>query len=349
MTIIHLLVGLGGGGAEHFVLELAKKNKQDQNKVIVVGITAINLIESKFRDNNIECISLNINKPSMAYAGFKRLLQILRKNRHSIVHAHMFHAGMLACMSKLFIPSIVIVFTLHTNYVKQFYRKSLIYLTKSMRDADVIFSEDSKKWYHKSCSSVIQNGIETTKFNLEPQLSKQFTCLFLGRLEEPKNPLYLIDLVLQLKEKYRFVIKIAGDGGLKEELKRKIAIYKLEPWFDFLGFRSDIPELLSSSHCMIMPSLWEGMPISILEAGAAGVPIVATPVGSIPSILNEQNAYLGKLDAFHLKLGAVMDDYSLAEQKALELKSLILKKYDIANSADKHQELYSKLYQLKGE
>ena len=343
MTIIHLLIGLGGGGAEHLVLELAKQNKLAGNRVIVVGITSINLIEDKFRAYDIEYTSLKIDKISTAIPGIRKFLKILKKYPSSIIHAHMFHAGLLACVGKLFMPSSRIAFTLHTNYVKALYRRFLLYATRSIRDVDIIFSQESKKAYHKNRFVVIPNGIDTKKYQVLTRLPETFNCLFLGRLQEPKNPLYLVELVLKLKDKHKFIINVAGSGHLTEELKNRIKQNNLEDWFVFLGFSRDIPNLLAKSHCMIMPSLWEGMPISILEAGAAAVPIVSTPVGSIPSILNDENAYLSDLDSFHLHLAKVIDNYPLAKSKAQKLKALVLSDYDIKNTANKHHYLYAEI------
>ena len=340
MTIIHFLVGIGGGGAEHLVLELANQNKKAGHKVIVVGITSISVIENKFKTYGIEYTSLKINRLSEVFQGIKKYIKILKSNPKAIIHAHMFHAGMISFITKIFAPSFTVVFTLHNNYVRAAYRKFLLFLTKSCRNAEVIFSDDSRMMYHKSNAVVIPNGIDTSKFNLELNLPELFTCLFLGRLQEQKNPFYLIDLVLALKDKHNFKINIAGDGELAEALKAKIKLHNLEDFFAFLGFRNDTPYLLSTSHCMIMPSLWEGMPISILEAGAAGVPIVATAVGSIPSILNTDNSYVCSLDKFSENLSNVMKDYNTAKLKASKLKVTILTDFDIRSTALKHHILY---------
>jgi glycosyltransferase involved in cell wall biosynthesis len=342
MTIIHLTVGLGGGGAESFLLEISKSIKKNPGtKVVIVTLTSISTIAYKFDAENIQYISLGIKGVKDFFLKFERFLNILKKHDSCIVHAHMFHAAMAACLAKLFRPNIRIVFTLHTNFVKQAYRKWLLFVTKKLRSADIIFSPDSRRWYHKKNAITIANGIDTSKFNLENTTSDTFTCLFLGRLAEPKNPLYLIELVNRLKDRFKFKILVAGTGPLKTDLEEQIRKYKLEEYFSLLGFTDNIPKLLSKAHCLIMPSLWEGMPMAILEAGAAGVPIVATPVGSIPSILNTENAYLGNLDEFHLLLEKVMLEYKFSLKKAEELRRKIYDDYDISKSAKKHLELYS--------
>ena len=343
MTIIHLLICLGSGGAEHFVLELAKQNKLQGYNVYVISISSIDRIKQKFIDNGITTIVLGVNKPTQVITGLKKLLAIVNENKKVLIHAHMFHAAMFGCVIKLLKPSVPLIFTLNNTYVKRWYRRVIFFLTRPLRNADIILSEDSRKWYQKSDSVVISNGIDISRFQLPHHPPELFTILFVGRMEEQKNPFYLIDLVLLLKEKYAFKINIVGVGGLKDQLIKKIAENKIEAYFNYMGYRKDIPELLSQSHCFIMPSLWEGMPVALLEAGAAGVPVIATPVGCIPTILNNENGYLADISTFHLAVQNVIDNYTEALNKALVLKKEVEGNYDIYSNSLRHIELYQKV------
>lgn len=343
MTVIHILSGLGGGGAEHMVLELSKQLQQQGTKVVVVSISPVNMIAHKFDAGGIENISLGIRGVKDILPGLQRLRRLLLQHPKRVVHAHMFHAGMFAVLTKILGTTTPMVFTLHTNHVKQAARKAMLFLTKGMRRADVIFSAGSGQWYQKRGAVPIFNGIDISRFNLPRQLPETFTCLFLGRLEEPKNPLYLIDLVNHLKHRYRFKIQVAGDGSLREELEKQIRWNQLDDYFELLGFRNDIPELLSQVHCLIMPSLWEGMPISVLEAGAAGTPLIVTPVGSIPAILNKRNAYVVQLDNFHRELEQVMNDYPAALERAAVWKKQVAADFDITAVSGKHLALYEQV------
>lgn len=335
------MIGFGGGGAENFVLELAKQNKEKGYKVVVIAITSVNKIKQRFIDANIEVDSLSIDKPSLIIKGFKKFYNIVKSYERATIHAHMFHAGIFASIVKMIIRPVPVIFTLHTNYVKQYYRRLLLFITKPLRNADVIFSKDSLKYYQKKNSSVICNGIDISRFNILHRPIGKFNMLFIGRLEEPKNPLYLVDLANILRLKYDFVISIIGEGTLLQPLLKEIADHKLESFFNILGFRNDIPQLLANAHCIVIPSLWEGMPLSILEAGSMGIPVISTPVGSIETILNADNGYLSRLENFHEKVIDVITDYPLAEHKGRNLQKLIRSEYDITTAADKYHHLYS--------
>jgi glycosyltransferase involved in cell wall biosynthesis len=343
MTIIHLLIGLGGGGAENFVFELAKENKKDGLKVLVIAISSIDKLKQKFINENIEVVFLNVVGFKSFFAGLLKLRRIIQNNSEVIMHAHMFHAVIFACIVKLSLIKLPIIFTLHTNYIKSGFRKALLYVTKPLRNIDVIFSKDSRKFYHKKDAIVIENGIDLSRFNLKHNPPARNTLIFIGRLEEPKNPLYLIELVKLIKDDCDILINVVGEGRLLNDLQKGIEANNFERYFNLLGYRNDISQLLSQSHCLIVPSLWEGMPLSILEAGAIGVPVISTPVGSIGSIINESNGYLSDLDKLHLQVVEVFQSYDTALSKAGKLKSLVDSKYNIKNTAKEHLKAYNSL------
>ena len=105
-----------------------------------------------------------------------------------------------------------------------------------------------------------------------------------ARLVEQKGHDYLIaaaEIVLSNFKEVTFVV--VGDGHIRENLASKVAHAGLSEHFVFTGQRSDVPRLLSAFDVFVMPSLFEGLCMAVLEALAAGVPVVATPVGGIPS------------------------------------------------------------------
>jgi glycosyltransferase involved in cell wall biosynthesis len=151
---------------------------------------------------------------------------------------------------------------------------------------------------------LIYNGIEVEKFcqqidgqglrselGLEPD-SKLVGMI--GRLDEQKNPLDLIRTAAIVVEAYPGVqFLIAGDGPLRAECKQLIKSLGLEGVVFLLGYRSDIPAILSILDLTAMSSLWEGLPIAFLEAMAAGKPVVANDVdGARDVVVDGETGYL---------------------------------------------------------
>jgi glycosyltransferase involved in cell wall biosynthesis len=198
-----------------------------------------------------------------------------------------------------------------------------------------------RKWFQKSNAVVISNGIDAERFvHLHIDKPPLFTCAFVGRLSEEKNPLFLIDLAKSLLPGHNFVFRVAGEGPLRKDLEQRIAEEKLEEHFVIHGHVDDIPALLAESHCLLIPSHWEGMPLVLLEAGAAGIPVIATPVGNIPAIVTPGSGYIGDTKSFKAMIEEVMDNYGDALVKARTLMHAVIDNYSIANVYLKYREIY---------
>jgi glycosyltransferase involved in cell wall biosynthesis len=256
----------------------------------------------------------------------------------------MFHACVVACMLKIFRPSVKIVFTLHNTYLPQFHRRLFLFLTRWLRNRDIIFPFTKNTWYQKGNAVTVANGVDTVKFTQSNhQKEPVFTCAFAGRLERQKNPLFLIELANKLRGDFRFVIKVAGDGSLKNELLKAISRDNLQQYFDLHGYVEDMPAFISTSHCLLLPSLWEGMPMVLLESAAAGVPVIVTPVGNIASLVNNSNGFIGAPDSFPSMLRDVMNNYGDALIKARRLMTIVHEDYNLLNSYRQHIEVYRQL------
>ena len=150
----------------------------------------------------------------------------------------------------------------------------------------------------------IANGIDILKYSSGHQsleLKKAFGLEdkdliigAVGRLSEEKGHEYLIKAFKNVAEKLpNCKLMIVGDGTLRESLEVLVRSLEIEDKVIFTGIRDDIPELLKIMDLFVLPSLDEEMPLALLEAMAAGVPIVATAVGAVPSVIADQ--HLGKV------------------------------------------------------
>jgi len=107
-------------------------------------------------------------------------------------------------------------------------------------------------------------------------------ALTIARLDEQKGHRFLLDAAVQVPE-VQFIL--AGDGPLRSSLEVQVQELGLTDRIKFLGHRTDIRDLLASCDVFVLPSLYEGLPLSILEAMAAGKPVIATQVGGTPEVV----------------------------------------------------------------
>jgi len=201
---------------------------------------------------------------------------------------------------------------------------------------------------YKKNTKVIINGVNIDKFNNASTKNTPFTFLTVGSVREKKNQIFLIECAQHLKAKgYDFVIDIVGGGKENQPLINKIAQEiknnDVADCVRMLGLRNDIPDLLKTAHVMVLPSHHEGLPIVLLEAGAAKLPIISTPVGAIPDLIDEKSGYLADLDNFCNTMSHVYNNYQEAEQKAQQLAQKIDEQYSIKSMAKSHGALYLSL------
>ena len=144
--------------------------------------------------------------------------------------------------------------------------------------------------------SVILNGVQTRA----PQRSRQETRaaldlgdglvgLIVARIDGFKGHDALIKALALLKKRgVDVTVLVAGDGAERENMEKLARDLSLgDPHIRFLGFRSDVPDLHAASDFFLLPSLTEGLPLSVLEAMSAGKPVVATRVGGIPELVED--------------------------------------------------------------
>ncbi len=125
--------------------------------------------------------------------------------------------------------------------------------------------------------------------------SAEVHVLLVGRLELQKGHRYLIEAVMRMPEPYRQRLRIyfAGQGSLETDLKAQIRSFRLEDCFHFLGYEQHIADYLAFCDFMVLPSLWEGMPLVVLEAAAAGRAVIATDIpGTRETIRHEKTGML---------------------------------------------------------
>ncbi|MDD2791239.1 MAG: glycosyltransferase family 4 protein [Sulfurimonas sp.] len=335
------------GGAEKVVLDLATYTNKNDFNTYVVSMSKHDELLSQYLDNNIDTTVL---KKSNSFKDFISIIKeiniFVQEKKIAIIHAHMTHSIIVASIIKILNPSLKIVFTSHSSNIGSKLREMSVWLLKPFRDVDILFSKELLNYFYKSKYEVIPNGIKIDTYDLDVKKNEKFTFIAIGRLEIVKNHLLLLEIVNELKDKYDFQLQIVGDGNLRNEIEDKIKKYNLEDKVKLLGLRIDIPNLLNQSHCLVMPSLWEGLPIVILEAGASSLPVISTPVGSIPSIINEQNGYLSNTDDFKQNMINVLDNYNLAKNKGKLFFKDISRTYSIDSITSKHEKLYKSLLSI---
>ena len=227
---------------------------------------------------------------------FFRSLLLIKKHRCNLCHCQGFLSGVLGYLffKLLKIPYVVTVQRQENrNFLKTLIYKNAVCCIAASSYIKRYFEEIKSKNIE-----VIPNGIDLRKFeNLDRQRSREklgikdeFLIMTVGRLEKVKGIEYLIQAVNIPNSKFQIPnskLLIIGDGSERENLENLAKKLNLKERIKFLGEipNEKIPTHLAAADCFVLPSVKEGFGIVLLEAMAAGIPIIATKVGGVPDLI----------------------------------------------------------------
>lgn len=142
---------------------------------------------------------------------------------------------------------------------------------------------------------VIYNGIDLSKCQPKTDYSVDgnFKILHIGRFSEQKNHIGLLEAFELFNSKYpNSVLQLIGDGGKRSEIENFIEEKDLANCVEILGLQDNVYDYLHGADIFVLPSLYEGIPITIIEAMGTGLPIIATNVGGVPDMLKDNKSAL---------------------------------------------------------
>ncbi|MCR4324822.1 MAG: glycosyltransferase family 4 protein [Candidatus Curtissbacteria bacterium] len=227
--------------------------------------------------------------------------RFIRAGNYDLVHAHAFLPGITARLLSVFYakPS---VFTVHGTALGSNLNSRLklwierFILTQIKYDMQITVSRDFFKIRNKNKKiSYIPNGVNTQVFD-RTKKSKEKTLIFVGRLHPQKNLINLVKAMVEVKKKFpKITLIIVGAGPQEKELKDLINKIGLKNNVKMTGQKTgrELIKLYKSSHLFVLPSIYEGQPLSLLEAWASKTPAVVTKTGDCAYLIKENvNGFL---------------------------------------------------------
>lgn len=345
MRVVHVINGLGGGGAEMVVFDLSRDNSRIKNEVYNIG-QKIEFLD-KFEEAKIKVISGFVGSTIIQkiYA-LVLFLNYIRKIEKVVLHAHMYHGLVFSVIAKLFFWRIRIIFTSHSYVIKgSAIRTIFIRLSKHFRYTDILFSSKQYSPIYKKKHVIIPNGIDFKCGDLPFVRRNWFEedlirVLMVGRLETVKNHRLAFEMLAELNM-FKIELHLVGDGHLRNELLRYAYDLKITDKVIFHRFQRDVTPFYKSCDILLITSLWEGLPISLLEAGSFAMPIVSSKVGSIDEVISDETlgCVVEHKDLLEgLKNIILHSGESIAKGKNLQRK--IFESYGIKEVRLRHQLLY---------
>jgi glycosyltransferase involved in cell wall biosynthesis len=275
----------------------------------------------------------------------------------------MIHANLMARVVRLVAPVPALVSTIHSINDGGRLRMAAYRLSNGLVDQMTIVSQAaadrfiSERIIPKALLKVFPNSVDTERFRSLPPgtresvrrslgIQGQFVWLAVGRFEVAKDHPNMLHAFASVRERYpQALLLLVGRGSLQADAEALTGALGLTDSVRFLGVRRDVPEVMSAADGYVMSSAREGMPIVLLEAAAAGLPIVATRVGGNQEVVqDEESGFLvpprdsEALGQAMLRLMGLSD----AERRALGDRGseYVRSHYGLSRTLERWEELY---------
>lgn len=304
MKILFVITGLGVGGAESQVIDLADRFAQRGATVVLAYLTGEPGILPRHSAIQVRGLGMTHSFAGMA-CGYRALRRLIRDYQPDVVHSHMVHANLLARLVRLTSKVPRLICTAHSTNEGGRLRMLAYRLTDRLGDlftnvsGNAVAMFEAKGAAPKGRMLAVTNGIDTDRFRSDGAARQQLRAaaglavdtrlvLAVGRLAEAKDYPNLLRAFSSVDQGARkTVLWIAGAGALLPELQGLAAQLNLQDNVTFLGVRADTEALYNAADVFVLSSRWEGFGLVVAEAMASEKVVVATDCGGVLEVLGD--------------------------------------------------------------
>ncbi len=324
----------------------------------------------EFQEVGAKVINFGKSAGKFGYKLFPQLARYIREQHIDIVHTHALRADLMGGLAVRLMRDRPILFASkgNTSYIpsqKGWLARNILYWpVMYLPDKIITVSEAMRNQIiarlrlNPNRIMALHTGIESDSF-YKPETRNacreklgiapgDFVATYTGRLVTGKGLDDLLCAVHQLADLQKQCrVLIVGEGPLRDPLQKLAQELDVAPHVDFIGFRSDIPEILAATDVFVLPSLSEGLPQSVMEAMSAGKAIVSTSVGGVVELIEPETEKTGILvpprnpQALAEALGRLCDNQHLCEELGMNARAFVRRHF----STERMVRGYDKLYQ----
>ncbi|MFQ5719920.1 MAG: glycosyltransferase [Acidobacteriota bacterium] len=366
------------GGAERVVLELARRFDGSGHDVSIVSLARGGNMLKTFELSGLRVCQLGVPIRSVRsprwvldrYRGRQTIGSFFRREHFDVIHTHLMGPDVECIAAARRAQPEALIHTIHNTYAQFKSKRVADRLRNRVRrnayrryDRVVAVHDEVRNWAVDSGMAdaghvvTIENGIDFSRLDVPPERGRiraehgwepsTRVLLNVASLTEQKNQINLIRSVARLGASDSNVrLIIAGAGPLESRLMSEIHMLHLEDRVKLAGYRKDVPSLLKSCDLFVLPSRWEGLPMSVIEALAAAIPVVASDIPVHRTVL--EDGKLGGLirsasfEDISNAVGQVLSKLPLAREQALEASSRVRDRFSAARMAREHLALYDR-------
>lgn len=355
------------GGSETQCVEIARQLKEEGFRVTVGCLRADGPLQARLKEVGLECVEFPVRTSLLrpnALLQMLKLVAFLRRRRFEVVHTNDLYSNLFA-VPAAWLARVPVIISSRRDLGRWWWytpvRRKILRRVQGLSTGVLVNSEAvrqellTKDGFRPEKIQVVYNGIDAEKYtqaaadreHLLPGLSSNHKVIITvaNMHTVVKGHCELIEAARVVREEHpeaRFAL--AGDGEMREFFEDQVRAAGLAEMFLFLGHRTDIPALLACCDIGVLPSRTEGLPNAVLEYMAAGLPVVATSVGGVPEILeNEGNGLLippenpGALSTALLRL---LQDEEMRKRLGRAGRERVLTQFNFASVMARLKQLY---------
>ena len=357
--VVHIIDELPPDGAERLLVDILR-HRSAAFRFSVVCLIRGGELEEELRRIGVPVVILG-RTGRFDLGLLFRLTGWLRSQHVSVVHTHLFTADAWGRAAAVLAGVRAIFTTVHsTNEWKGSLHRSVDRLLSRFSTHVIACSDEvrevlrNRDYLPSERVVAIPNGIDLVRFqgvtpgNLLADLSISYEgCLLgvIGRLHPAKGHEDLIPVLSRIRDEgSKFHCLFVGDGELRPQLEDMTRHYGLESHITFTGQRRDVPRILAALDILVMPSRWEGLPMTLLEAMAMGKAVLATAVGGIPGVI--QNDDSGALvlpqdqSALYSRLKQLMGNADLRARYGSRARDTVHARFSAARTSAAYEDIY---------
>ena len=366
MKIAEIVYGIAGGGAPNVALSLTEQLQEKKHTIHLIRVNVPynnekeKTIIKELDNKGVKHFILNRKPKKLGSLSFYNLYKIIKKEEYDIVHSHLLIPDIYSAFVRFFLKKkFQHVITVHNTvpYHKTFLLKTLFYKSIFVRCSPAIKEIVSLKKNY-----VIPNGINIEKFspnnieqnNIRKELNLNENSILLvsiGNLRKQKKQITgikMMDEIINNKKHENIHYIICGHGDEEYCLKKIVSELNLINHIHFLGLRSDIPDILNACDFFFNFSLWEGLPLAVIEAFASGITTILSPIAEHRAIASEiSQCYVvenNSPESFASTLESlIMKKSLLSHSEVFRKRESALKIYSSKSFADSYDKLFMDL------
>jgi sugar transferase (PEP-CTERM/EpsH1 system associated) len=362
MKIMHVLLSLEYGGAEKVAVNLIKKMQKDGFEFSVCVLDKSGGLRDELNGNiQVECA----HRKGMDLTLPFRLTKVIKEFSPDIIHMHNSTPFLYGVIAARLAGIKKIVVTQHGSITKE--SKKMQFMLKrisGMINKTVAVSKDIEKYIKDTYKingnklELIINGIDEEIYKKDEGKRKEdrkklgledkFVIGHVARLSPEKDQNTLIEAFSKVaKEIDKARLVIVGDGPLKDSLRLNVKSLKLQDKVLFSGSRSDVQDIMKIFDVFVLSSVREGTPLTLLEAMATELPIVATNVGGNPDVVrNGENGLLvspGNPDMLAEKIVYLYKNPELRDKMGKAGRKRVIEEFGLSKMAERYMKIYREL------